>query len=206
MVDGPSTDATAEIARANPHVRYMRQTGKGMWNALNEGIAAAQGELLAFLSHDDLWHPDKLRLQVEAFRAHPEADCVTAHIRFVQIKGEPLPRAFKPELLQGEHVAYLIEVAMMRREVFERVGLFAEHHLTSADVDWFARARDLPIRFEILPEVLLFKGVHAENMNSHPNSATMLNHELTTILHDKILRRRQRISDSVATNKRMGEA
>ena len=41
VVDGPSTDNSAEIARSYQRVSYLRQSGNGMWDALNQGSAAA---------------------------------------------------------------------------------------------------------------------------------------------------------------------
>ena len=59
VVDGQSTDRTAEIARAFSGVGYLMQPDRGISNAYNTGIVHAQGELTAFLSQDLLWTPDK---------------------------------------------------------------------------------------------------------------------------------------------------
>jgi len=74
VVDDGSTDGTAELLEAyRPKVRLLRQENRGVSAARNRGIAAAAGELIAFLDSDDLWRPQKLATQVEFFRAHPEA-------------------------------------------------------------------------------------------------------------------------------------
>jgi glycosyltransferase involved in cell wall biosynthesis len=52
LVDDGSTDATPEIAKAHPAVRYLRQDNHGLSVARNTGIAAATGEIVAFTDSD----------------------------------------------------------------------------------------------------------------------------------------------------------
>lgn len=69
VVDDCSTDDTAAqvtaIARRDPRVRYLRTASNygGPAGPRNEGIAAARSQWIALCDADDLWHPDKLRLQ-----------------------------------------------------------------------------------------------------------------------------------------------
>jgi len=73
VVDDGSTDRTAEMAAdCGGPVRLIRQPNGGASAARNAGIEAASGNWIAFLDADDQWLPDKLRLQVEHLRAHPD--------------------------------------------------------------------------------------------------------------------------------------
>src|SRR3954468_2829862 len=70
VVDDGSRDGTAaglaEWARADPRLRVCRlEPSAGVGAARNAGIERARGEWLAFLDHDDLWAPRKLREQVD---------------------------------------------------------------------------------------------------------------------------------------------
>lgn len=196
IVDGPSTDATPEIARAFPGARYLRQTGKGMWNALNEGIDAAGGEAIAFLSADDLWAPEKTAVQVAAFLRDSDVDYVGAHTRFVAIEGEPFSAAFRPELLLGAHASFFPEVLMVRRRLFDRLGRFDETLEITADVEWLSRLREARVATTILPEVLLTKRLHGDNLSTRASSGARLNRELLRIVRDKLARRREDGSDN----------
>jgi glycosyltransferase involved in cell wall biosynthesis len=78
VVNDGSTDDTAEhLARVqDPRLRVVTQENRGIGPARNRGIEEARGVYVAFLDHDDLWLPDKLRSQVEFMMGRPE--CVAS--------------------------------------------------------------------------------------------------------------------------------
>ena len=187
MVDGGSTDGTAALARARDDVRLVFQRGTGIAKAYNTGIDAAHGEFVAFLSYDDLWHPEKLALQVAFLRAHPEVRYTVGMLRYFLEPGCELPRGIRPELLEGEHVGRVMETLLARRTLFEEVGGFDPALHIANDVDWFARIQDLGVPGAVLPQVLLLKRVHDANTSSNEAVNTA---ELLTVLGRSIARRR----------------
>jgi glycosyltransferase involved in cell wall biosynthesis len=163
VVDGQSTDATANIAGSLPLVRVVLQTNLGVADAYNLGIAASRGDLIAFLSHDDLWTPDKLAQQTGALATHPAALYSVARVRFFLEPGTVVPPGFRPGLLRGDHPARIMETLVARREAFCIVGAFDASLDISEDIDWFARANDLGVPYVIVERVLLLKRVHDAN-------------------------------------------
>lgn len=79
VVDDGSTDATPDVvAGYGDRLRYIRQPNAGPGAARNHGLNLAQGEFIAFLDADDLWHPDKLARQMTRFLNRPDLDlCIT---------------------------------------------------------------------------------------------------------------------------------
>lgn len=79
--DGPAADGLAEtIADFGPRFRMKvlpkRVGSQAGPNAL--GWSAARGRYIAYLGHDDIWHPDHLRCLVRAFEARPAASFAVA--------------------------------------------------------------------------------------------------------------------------------
>src|SRR4030042_6913191 len=155
LVDGQSTDGTAEIAHSYPEIRYILQETPGVAEAYNLGVESSAGELIGFLSHDDLWHPDKLTLQAAYLAEHPEAECVVARVKFFREPRCVFPSSLRENLLEGDHPLRIPETLLARRRVFDRVGLFDTEILAAEDMDWFARAADLGGPIAPVAKVLL---------------------------------------------------
>jgi glycosyltransferase involved in cell wall biosynthesis len=65
-----------------PPVRVVRQRNQGPSVARNHGVEVAQGSFIAFLDADDLWLPDKLRLQMELFVNRPDVGLVYTNYQY----------------------------------------------------------------------------------------------------------------------------
>lgn len=92
VVDDGSTDATAEVcAPFAPAVRYQRQANAGVSAARNRGVALTSAELVAFVDSDDLWHRDKLALQVAALAAEPAAGWSITGCDVIGLEGSVIP-------------------------------------------------------------------------------------------------------------------
>ena len=78
--DGSTDDTLEQLARYHDRVRIITQENRGIGCARNRGMDAATGRYIAFLDHDDLWHPSKLEVQVAFMRAH--TNCVGNSVPF----------------------------------------------------------------------------------------------------------------------------
>ena len=157
VVDDGSTDGTATVARSLPEtVRYLHQTNQGPAAARNRGIEQAQGSLIAFTDADDLWPAAKLELQLPYLINDPKIDIVLGRIQQVLVDGPT----------EAQETAFSVNLgsAVMRKSVFERVGLFDETMRYSEDVDWFMRAREAGAAIVTIDAVTLFYRQHDQNM------------------------------------------
>jgi glycosyltransferase involved in cell wall biosynthesis len=162
VVNDGSTDGSADIAQSYK-IRYIYQPNQGVAVARNAGIAAARGDLIAFLDQDDLWAPNKLSVQVDYLLKHPRVDYVIAKQRIFLESGTVLPSWLKSELLENKQSGFLPGTLVARKTVFERIGNFDSAYKVGSDADWFFRAKDTSVPLAILDQVLLRKRVHSDN-------------------------------------------
>jgi glycosyltransferase involved in cell wall biosynthesis len=187
VIDGHSVDGTVAIARRYDGVTVIAQSGTGIANAYNDGIARSRSGLLAFVSHDDRWMPDKLERQVAAMTAQRDVLLSFTHVQHVLAEGASPPPGFRPGLLERPVPGFIMETLMARRDVFDRVGLFDPSFAVGEDTDWFARARDARVPTVVLPETLVVKRVHDSNASlTHQG----INHLLLKALRQSIARKR----------------
>jgi len=79
IVDDGSTDGTYEVVKKylqHVNVRYIRTDNKGVSAARNIGVSLSSGDYVSFLDSDDLWHPDKLELQMNFLKQNSHLECV----------------------------------------------------------------------------------------------------------------------------------
>jgi glycosyltransferase involved in cell wall biosynthesis len=135
----------------------------GLAGARNAGVLASDGALVAFCDDDDEWLPHKLRLEVDALRADPEAVVAACGV-IVQYGGRAIRRLppggtrvtyrqlLRKRLMEVNPCTILVE----RGALVESIGLVDEDIPGSycEDYDWLLRAaRVAPVL--VVPEPLV---------------------------------------------------
>lgn len=166
VVDDGSIDKSAHIARSFPEVLYIYKANQGVAAARNSGIAAARGEFIAFLDQDDIWMTNKLSVQINHLLEHHQIGYVISHQQLFLEPGTNVPLWLKKDLLFKDHPGYIPSALVVRRTVFEQIGVFDTAYTMGSDGDWFARAKDAGILMAVLPETLLRRRIHSSNCSS----------------------------------------
>jgi glycosyltransferase involved in cell wall biosynthesis len=115
----------------------------GLAGARNTGVLALDTELVAFCDDDDQWHPDKLRRQVAALLAEPDAEFATCAIE-VEFEGRTTPRlaglsrVTVDELARSRMSMLHSSSFLIRRTALaaDAIGLVAEDAPGSQNEDW----------------------------------------------------------------------
>ena len=167
VVDDGSTDNTAAgVSAYRDRIRYRWQPNAGQAAARNLGLTMADGQFVAFLDADDVWHPEKLARQMARFEAREELDCSFAHVQnfwIPELIGEQ--EAFRDHRISKPIPGYSACTLLCRRALFETLGAFDTAIHPADDTDWFLRASERGATMEMLPEVLLFRRLHQTNMS-----------------------------------------
>ena len=172
VVDDGSTDRTeAALAVYGDGLTLLRQANRGVSAARNRGLAEAKGRLISFLDSDDYWHPKKLAVQVRFFEERQEVlICQTEevwHRRGRRVN--PRNRHRKPSgdvFLDSLKLCLISPSAvMMRRELFDLVGLFDEGLPACEDYDlWLRVAARFPVH--LIDQALVVKtGGHTDQLS-----------------------------------------
>ncbi len=156
VVDDASTDATAAViadyARRDRRIRVLTNARNlGISGAINVGLEASRGELIARMDADDIAHPDRLRRQVAFLDTHPDHVIVGASCNFIDATGRVTHRDLGRTAIEdwelrwtGHFWTPLVHpTAMLRASLVRQRGLrFDDHYRASQDMDFFARALD----------------------------------------------------------------
>jgi glycosyltransferase involved in cell wall biosynthesis len=163
VIDDGSTDGSAAVAERFPEVRMIRTENRGPAAARNTGVAESTGELITFLDADDLMKPDRLERQVAALEEDPSASFVLGRGEVVTEPGvEPVA------WLKDEMAAYMQMSLLTTRAAFELVGPFDETLRLGDDTDWLLRAFEAGLRPALVPEPVIVRRYHGENISYDP--------------------------------------
>jgi glycosyltransferase involved in cell wall biosynthesis len=148
VVDDGSTDRTAEELRAglDRRVRVLRhESPRGVARARNAGIATARAAWVAFLDDDDLWAPEKLRVQLAAAEksaasfAYAGAAAVTEDRSWLYSRAPLDPDALPSALLERNVLWGGCSNVVVRTDVVRALGGFDERLFQLADWDLWIR-------------------------------------------------------------------
>ncbi|MFT7272918.1 MAG: glycosyltransferase involved in cell wall biosynthesis, partial [Spirosomataceae bacterium] len=82
VIDDGSTDDTKSILETfRDKIRIISRENRGVPRSVNQAIQLSTQPLICFLDADDLWHPDKLKTQYQAYTAAPDIVLLFGHIK-----------------------------------------------------------------------------------------------------------------------------
>jgi glycosyltransferase involved in cell wall biosynthesis len=175
VVDDGSTDNTGEMLDSyEQDLIVIRQSNRGVSAARNRGIAEAAGLLIAFLDSDDLWLPRKLSRQVDFFNSNPDAVINQTEEIWIRngVRVNPRTRHHKFSGMIFERSLALCLVSpsavMMKRSLFDEIGLFDEDLPACEDYDlWLRVSWRYPVHLIETP-LIIKRGGHADQLSKAP--------------------------------------
>ncbi len=173
VVNDGSTDNTEEVALSyGDKIRYFKKENGGVASALNLAIQEMKGEYFSWLSHDDIYYPNKVERQIQALREFEDMQAPLYSGFDILWMEDNKKTSLSPEYRFGkeERENGLFPVLfglihgcsmLIHKSHFERVGIFDESLLTSQDYDmWFRIFRGQKVVY--VEDALITSRTHAQ--------------------------------------------
>lgn len=143
VIDGASNDRSVEIIRrhAGGISHWVSESDRGIGDAMNKGIASALGEWLLFLHADDYLLADDALAECHAAMQNIPADIVGFPLRFGSAAAFRLLRPRGGGFWLNFKTGLLHQASFIRREVFDRIGLYDPNLRIAMDYEFFLRAQ-----------------------------------------------------------------
>lgn len=145
IIDGDSKDKTLEIVHAFPHVKKLvSEKDKGIYDAMNKGIALSGGDIIGILNSDDFYADENVLMDIEKVFISTSVECVYADLVYVdQHDVSKVVRKWKSgsfsdhSFMKGwmpPHPTFFV-----KKEMYEKYGVFNLNMGTAADYELMLR-------------------------------------------------------------------
>lgn len=154
IIDGDSTDSTLDIIRKyQAYIAILiSEPDKGIYDAMNKGIALASGDVIGIINSDDWYEPEILKTVRSCFQKS-DAGVVYGRLHRVSENGTVSTRI--PTDI--EKIRYEMEIphptVFIRKEIYEKYGAFQLKYKIASDYDLMLRLYILGVKFKYQDEV-----------------------------------------------------
>ena len=168
--DGGKTENVAKSFGNN--IKYVQKENGGVASALNEGIRLAKGEYISWLSHDDMYTPDKIEKQIQflsTYKSKYKKECIlyshfisldiVENTRIDVTSPKLNPDEFYEALLLAEKFSLHGCTTIIPREAFDKLGFFNEKLKTTQDYDMWLRL-NATYDFVLMDDYLIVSRIH----------------------------------------------
>lgn len=168
--DGSNDEGkTRTVARKyGDKIRYIEQKNRGVAGALNTGLAAMTGDIFCWLSHDDVYRPDKIDRQVQFFKDLGREDVVLfTNYALIDEIGRIIGQVAMETVIGDKPQLGLLRgcingcTIFIPKKIFDAIGSFDEKLRFTQDYDMWKR---MSVRhsFILMPDVLVNYRTHPE--------------------------------------------
>lgn len=203
VINDGSTDngATEQIALSYGNkVRYFNKRNGGVSSALNLGIEKMQGEYFSWLSHDDLYEPEKIKKQIEVLQGLPDHNktIIICADRLIDVNGKSIFHPYTPfsgyfsgmdmfKKFYSSHVNINGCSLLIPKSIFLNLGGFKSFKYVQ-DVECWTRFMLHNIAFYCIPDRLSIMRVHQGQVTVRfPELYYSERHDIGRIIVDQLM-------------------
>ncbi len=172
--DGSTDDGKTEsVAKSfGSKIHYFSKTNGGVATALNFGIKRAEGDFISWLSHDDVYYPQKIEHQIDILKKINRDVILYSNYDIIDDDSKIISKV-NHSYIEPEKFRYLLIVsspihgctALIKKSHFSKHGLFNESLKTTQDYDMWFRLSE-KIEFVHITDSLI-QSRHHKNQGTH---------------------------------------
>ncbi len=178
VVNDGSNDGgkTKEIAESYGNdIIYLEKENGGVSTALNLAISKSSGEYISWLSHDDMYYPNKIEREIEEILKHDENTIIFSNFDYINEYGEKLKEVYLDHELVEKNNDYAVLRGMIGgitllipKKAFEEYGEFDPRLRCTQDYDmWFKMLKTY--KFVHIEDILAMTRIHSlQDTNTSP--------------------------------------
>ena len=190
LIDGASTDETIKIIKQYDSVTTLiSEPDKGIYDAMNKGIALATGEIIGTLNADDFYANDHVLSEVSRIFLDPNINACYGDLVYVsEVNAAKTVRFWKSNNYKSglfksgwmpAHPTFFV-----RKNVYEQLGKFNLNYKIAADFELLFRFIEKnKVKTRYLPKVLIKMRLGGTTNKSISNIINQ-NKEIIAILRD----------------------
>ena len=146
VVDGASQDNT--VLLVSPMLGYndilQSEPDQGIYDALNKGLALAEGDIIAFLHSDDLYFDNDVISKVVEIFSDDSVDVVYGDVCFFSGSNvTKTMRRYRSDKLSKKNLAWgkmpAHPAMFIRRRIYKEIGFFETNFKIAADYEFLCR-------------------------------------------------------------------
>lgn len=156
IIDGKSTDGTCNIIKkyADAISYYVSEPDKSIYDAMNKGLRRATGDIIGIINSNDWYESDAVYKVVKHFTSG-KAELIHGKMCFVDEKGNCAYSKVKTL----SHLWYMTGIVLhptvfVKREIYEKYGVFNTDYRIAADYDLLLRFYANGVRFKYIDELI----------------------------------------------------
>jgi glycosyltransferase len=166
IIDGLSSDRTQEIIEKQlklySHINYISEKDFGIYDAINKGIKIAKGNIIGILNADDFYaNNNVLKMVLAEFERNPNIGIIYGNLNYVHKRKSS--NVFRNWISKNYYDNFFEDgndlphpTMFVRKEVYNKVGLYNISFKISSDYEWMLRALKVNlIKSKYLPLLLV---------------------------------------------------
>jgi glycosyltransferase involved in cell wall biosynthesis len=155
IIDGGSTDGTLDIIRKNENriSRWVSEKDRGIYDAMNKGIAMCTGEFIGLLNSDDYYASDAVQSVVDSLMADDSIEVIHGNTIVTYHSGNVMLKGNHDDLLKNWTVHH--NTCFIRSDIYKLYN-YNIHFKISADYELILKLFYIGTRFKHIDHVLLY--------------------------------------------------